>query len=257
MACGHGGPLRSRAPDPDGLYSKQHRRRGARNPVSPTTSRRAGPTVLAKAGTSPGTERRVIFESRWGVPQSWNDVILQGPHLYVATPMYKSPNVSMKHNQDWSATDFEALAMDEIPATSYKPAGSRARYDADYTHWKSQPHGITTVSMASDGRKYRRANADFSNHPARSGSCSSGLLCWTSSGKSRIPVHNLWNSCVPYCRFCNTFSTETITATINGVFTGCVMGISSAGSGGSQGLPSMAARMASRAVMPWAAAESR
>ena len=30
-----------------------------------------------------------------------------------------------------------------------------------------------------------------------------------------------------------------------------------AGSGGSQGLPSMAARMASRAVMPWAAAESR
>ena len=29
-----------------------------------------------------------------------------------------------------------------------------------------------------------------------------------------------------------------------------------AGSGGSQGLPSMVARMASRAVMPWAAAES-
>ena len=80
--------------------------------------------------------KKGYFESRWGVPQSWNDVILQGPHLYVATPMYKSPNLSMKHNQDWSATDFEALARDKIPATSYKPAGSRARYDANYTHWK-------------------------------------------------------------------------------------------------------------------------
>ena len=53
--------------------------------------------------------KKGYFESRWGVPLSWNDVILQGPHLYVGTPMYKSPNPSMKHNQDWSATDFEAL----------------------------------------------------------------------------------------------------------------------------------------------------
>ena len=79
--------------------------------------------------------KKGYFESRWGIPNSWNDVILQGPHLYVGTPMYKSPNESMKNNQDWSASDFESLAYDEIPATSYKPAGSRARYDSDYTHW--------------------------------------------------------------------------------------------------------------------------
>ena len=53
--------------------------------------------------------KKGYFESRWGVPRSWDDVILQGPHLYVATPMYKSPNPTMKHNLDWSATDFEAL----------------------------------------------------------------------------------------------------------------------------------------------------
>ena len=83
--------------------------------------------------------KKGYFESRWGVPQSWNDVILQGPHLYVATPMYKSPNPTMKNKQDWSATDFETLARDAIPVTAYKPAGSRARYDADYTHWESGP----------------------------------------------------------------------------------------------------------------------
>jgi hypothetical protein len=77
------------------------------------------------------------FESRWGAPRTWDDVILQGPHLYVATPMYKSVNPTMKHKTDWSATDLEALPVDAIPVTAYKPIGNRARYDADYTHWES------------------------------------------------------------------------------------------------------------------------
>ena len=80
--------------------------------------------------------KKGYFESRWGVPQSWNDVILQGPHLHVATPMYKSPNRTMRNNLDWSATDFESLSSDAIPATAYKPIGSRTRYDADYTQWE-------------------------------------------------------------------------------------------------------------------------
>ena len=79
------------------------------------------------------------FELRWGVPQSWDDVILQGPHLNVATPMFKSPNKEMAGKHDWSATDFEKLVADAIPVTAYKPSGSRARYDADYTQWESGP----------------------------------------------------------------------------------------------------------------------
>jgi Eco57I restriction-modification methylase len=83
--------------------------------------------------------RKGYFESGWGAPKSWEDVILQGPHLYVATPMYKSVNPTMKHHQDWSATDFETLPADAIPVTAYKPAGNRARYDADYTQWDAGP----------------------------------------------------------------------------------------------------------------------
>ena len=72
--------------------------------------------VLLALEFSPGwheanDRKKGYFESRWGVPRSWNDVILQGPHLYVATPMYKSPNPTMKNKEDWSATDFEALAL--------------------------------------------------------------------------------------------------------------------------------------------------
>jgi len=83
--------------------------------------------------------KKGYFESSWGIPESWDDVILQGPHLYVSTPLYKSPNRTLKNNADWSASDFEALPTDAIPATSYKPAGDRTRYDANYSQWSTGP----------------------------------------------------------------------------------------------------------------------
>jgi hypothetical protein len=76
------------------------------------------------------------FDAEWGVPESWDSVILQGPHLHVANPFYKQPNPTMLHNQDWTVVDLEALPPDAIPATSYKPRGDRATYDAAYTHWE-------------------------------------------------------------------------------------------------------------------------
>ena len=81
-----------------------------------------------------------MFDSEWGVPESWDSVILQGPHLHVANPFYKQPNPTMLHNQDWTAVDLEALPPDAIPATSYKPRGERAKYDAAYTHWEIEGH---------------------------------------------------------------------------------------------------------------------
>jgi len=80
--------------------------------------------------------RKGYFTKKWGVPGSWEDVILQGPHLHVATPLYKSPNPTMRSKGDWSATDFEALPDNAIPATAYKPSDKRERYEADYTSWE-------------------------------------------------------------------------------------------------------------------------
>ena len=80
------------------------------------------------------------FETGWAHPKSWEDVILQGPHLGVSTPMIKQPNPTVKHNQDWSEVDLEALPEDFIPATAYQPDRvAKPTYDADYTSW--QRHG--------------------------------------------------------------------------------------------------------------------
>ncbi|WP_331710543.1 DNA methyltransferase [Tsukamurella pseudospumae] len=75
------------------------------------------------------------FDAAWGIPSSWDDAILQGPHISVSTPLVKTPNTTMRNNQDWSATDFEALDATLIPATAYQPVGNREVYDAQYTSW--------------------------------------------------------------------------------------------------------------------------
>ena len=79
-----------------------------------------------------------LFSKQWG-STSWEDAILQGPHLYVSTPLYKQPNETMRHFQDWTSTDLEALSPSAQPITQYKPAGDRATYDHLYTHWDSSP----------------------------------------------------------------------------------------------------------------------
>ncbi|MCK9249473.1 MAG: hypothetical protein M0P31_10935 [Solirubrobacteraceae bacterium] len=79
--------------------------------------------------------KKGFFDVEWGRPASWDDVILQGPHLFVGNPFYKSPNPAMQHHLDWSPVDLETLEPDAIPVTSYKPRGDRAKYDKSYTQW--------------------------------------------------------------------------------------------------------------------------
>lgn len=77
-----------------------------------------------------------LFSKEWG-PASWDNAILQGPHLYVSTPLYKQPNETMRHFLDWTSTDLETLPANAQPITQYKPAGDRTTYDRLYTHWDS------------------------------------------------------------------------------------------------------------------------
>jgi hypothetical protein len=116
------------------------------------TVNRSVASVLAKISTAPrlgelglvfsrGWDESIdrqkgYFESQWGVPDSWDAVIMQGPHLFVATPLYKSPNPTMLHKTDWSLTDLEQLPDRAITATAYKPAGSPGRYSDDYGVWQ-------------------------------------------------------------------------------------------------------------------------
>lgn len=80
-----------------------------------------------------GAKKAGYFDTGWAHPESWSDVILQGPHLGVSTPMIKQPNPTLKHNQDWSEVDLETMSADFIPATAYQPdRDAQPTYDSDY-----------------------------------------------------------------------------------------------------------------------------
>lgn len=97
-----------------------------------------------------GGRAKGFFESRWGEPESWQDVILQGASFHVANPVFAQINPTMKNFQDYSATDLEVLSASKIPATEYKPlygekknsdggvVADTSSYDAAYGTWTFQ-----------------------------------------------------------------------------------------------------------------------
>lgn len=79
------------------------------------------------------------FYSESAIPDTWANVILQGPHFTVATPLFKQPNTTMRNNLDTSEIDLEAIGDDFIPRTSYQLAKPAAEYIAAYPKWHGEP----------------------------------------------------------------------------------------------------------------------
>ena len=92
-------------------------------------------------------KKKGYFDVGWKHPDSWSDVILQGPHLGVSTPMIKQPNPTLKHNQDWSEIDLEAMPADFIPATGYQPnRADHQDYEMDYGIWDIEEKPVPVAS---------------------------------------------------------------------------------------------------------------
>ncbi|MFJ4657957.1 Eco57I restriction-modification methylase domain-containing protein [Nocardia sp. NPDC088792] len=79
------------------------------------------------------------FESRSAIPGDWKEVILQGPHLTVACPIYQQGNSSMRNNLDYSAIDLDTIPETFIPRTNYQVARPLADYQAAYPKWNGEP----------------------------------------------------------------------------------------------------------------------
>ncbi|BCL23481.1 Eco57I restriction-modification methylase domain-containing protein [Streptomyces tuirus] len=56
---------------------------------------------------------------RTHIPESWEEVILQGPHFGVATPFARQPNENCKSKGDYSPWSLEDLPETVIPRTNY------------------------------------------------------------------------------------------------------------------------------------------
>ncbi|WP_217180147.1 Eco57I restriction-modification methylase domain-containing protein [Streptomyces sp. AC495_CC817] len=66
----------------------------------------------------------------------WQDVILQGPLINIATPYHKQPpEGGSKSMRDYEAWDHLNLAADAVPRTNYRPAGARSRFVSAQDRW--------------------------------------------------------------------------------------------------------------------------
>lgn len=92
------------------------------------------------AGWHESADRKLgLFESRSSIPNRWEDVILQGPHLTVGTPLVKQPNPTMRSKADYSLVDHDSITEDFIPRTNYQVRKPYDEYIAAYSKWRGKP----------------------------------------------------------------------------------------------------------------------
>ncbi|MEU2965815.1 type II restriction endonuclease subunit M [Streptomyces ardesiacus] len=80
-----------------------------------------------------------IIERRSGIPDSWGEVVLQGPHFALATPFAKFPNLECKSNKDYTNWLLEELPEVVIPRTNYQRACSVRRFEDYRQKWDGEP----------------------------------------------------------------------------------------------------------------------
>ncbi|MFJ7364039.1 Eco57I restriction-modification methylase domain-containing protein [Peribacillus frigoritolerans] len=58
------------------------------------------------------------------IPKDINELVISGPHFFVATPYKKNPNEGCKHNLDYSPIKLQVFDHDFLPRTNYRISGN-------------------------------------------------------------------------------------------------------------------------------------
>ena len=82
--------------------------------------------------------KRGHFRFESAIPSHWGDVILQGPHLTVGTPIYQQPAEIYRSFKDYVAVDLEKIDENFVPRTNYQVARPFGEYIAAYPQWQGE-----------------------------------------------------------------------------------------------------------------------
>jgi hypothetical protein len=80
-----------------------------------------------------------FFKYSAATPPRWEEVILQGPHFTVATPLYQQPTENPRSRQDTTAIELEAIPEDFKPRAGYQVAKPYDEYVGAYPKWNGEP----------------------------------------------------------------------------------------------------------------------
>ncbi|MFR9724643.1 DNA methyltransferase [Streptomyces sp. MS19] len=65
------------------------------------------------------TKKLGLYRWETSTPNSFSELILQGPHFGISSPFNKQPNVPCRTNRDWSGWDLTDLPVGAVPRTNY------------------------------------------------------------------------------------------------------------------------------------------
>ncbi|MGQ9351431.1 Eco57I restriction-modification methylase domain-containing protein [Mycolicibacterium gilvum] len=82
--------------------------------------------------------KRGLFKSAVAVPDRWDDVILQGPHLTIATPLFQQPDTTPGREHLYESVNLELIGEEFIPRTNYLPAKQHDEYIGTYPKWRGE-----------------------------------------------------------------------------------------------------------------------
>ncbi|MGW2568859.1 Eco57I restriction-modification methylase domain-containing protein [Streptomyces sp. NPDC001537] len=82
-----------------------------------------------------------LIQWRTGMPSSWSEVILQGPHFAVGNPFNKQPNPECRSNKDYSPHSLEGLTENALPRTNYARACGISEFRSAQPMWGT---GVST-----------------------------------------------------------------------------------------------------------------
>lgn len=136
-----------------------------------------------------------FFESRVDTPSRWEDVILQGPHLTVCTPLYKQTNETGKNNRDYSEIELTSISESFIPRTNYQVSKAYEEYIAAYPRWSHAPSSsfgrIAWRRMADSATVRTLHSAIIPPGPCFVGTVLSGRLA---SSVDLVVANGIWSS---------------------------------------------------------------
>ena len=79
-----------------------------------------------------GAKKNGLIREDVSNPGDWSEVVLQGPHFFVATPFAKQPPDMGRQGK---ICDLTKLAANAVPTTKYRRACDLDRYRAEQDKW--------------------------------------------------------------------------------------------------------------------------
>ncbi|WP_031005410.1 hypothetical protein [Streptomyces sp. NRRL F-5727] len=122
------------------LYPVTVDEHGAIEALATTTSRVAqwDPHISVGMFENLATKNLGLYRWQTSDVESFDEVILQGPHIGCATPLLKQPNNQCRTNRDWTALNSRTLPAEAVPRTNYIRSSDSNRYEGAQDVWNGR-----------------------------------------------------------------------------------------------------------------------